>query len=81
MNEAQASREIVPTRAARPSLEDAFFLEEDGSERAAQGMQALAETKEAISTFGDHDDSSLRSSSSLSVRPETVAALAAVPFG
>jgi hypothetical protein len=68
-------------RAARV-LEDAFFLEEDRILRARlRAMQELAETKEAISSVsGITNDVILTRLVELNVKPETVAALAAVPL-
>ena len=68
-------------RAAR-LLEDAFFLEEDRVLRARfRAMRELAETKEAISSVsGITNDVILAKLVELNVKPETVAALAAVPL-
>jgi hypothetical protein len=63
-------------------LEDAFFLEEDRILRERrQAMRELAETKEAISSVsGITNDVILTRLVELEVKPETVAALAAVPL-
>jgi hypothetical protein len=63
-------------------LEDAFFLEEDRVLRERfRAMRELAETKEAISSVsGITNDVILTKLVELNVKPETVAALAAVPL-
>jgi hypothetical protein len=68
-------------RAAR-LLEDAFFLEEDRVLRERlRAMQNLAESKEALSSVsGITNDVILTKLVELNVKPETVAALAAVPL-
>lgn len=76
---AQATGSFV--RAAR-ILEDAFFLEEDRVLKARlQALRQLAETKEALSSVsGITNDAVLARLVELHVKPETVAALAAVPL-
>jgi hypothetical protein len=68
-------------RAAR-ILEDAFFLEEDRVLKGRlQAMRRLEETKEALSSVsGITNDAVLARLVELNVKPETVAALAAVPL-
>jgi hypothetical protein len=68
-------------RAAR-LLEDAFFLEEDRILKGRlQAMKQLEETKEALSSVsGITNDAVLARLVELNVKPETVAALAAVPL-
>lgn len=68
-------------RAARV-LEDAFFLEEDRILKGRlQAMRQLEETKEALSSVsGITNDAILARLVELKVKPETVAALAAVPL-
>lgn len=68
-------------RAAR-LLEDAFFLEEDRILKGRlQAMRQLKETKEALSSVsGITNDAVLARLVQLNVKPETVAALAAVPL-
>jgi hypothetical protein len=68
-------------RAAR-NVEDAFFLEQDALlVKKLQAMKQLAETKEALaSVSGIADDAVLSRLVELEVKPETVAALAAVPL-
>jgi hypothetical protein len=63
-------------------LEDAFFLEEDRVLKARlQALRQLAETKEALSSVsGITNDAVLARLVELHVKPETVAALAAVPL-
>ncbi len=68
-------------RAAR-NVEEAFFLEQDALlVQKLQAMKKLAETKEALaSVSGITDDAVLSRLVELEVKPETVAALAAVPL-
>lgn len=68
-------------RAAR-LLENAFFLDEDRILRERlQAMRKLAETKEVLaSVSGITNDAILTKLVELNVKPETVAALAAVPL-
>lgn len=63
-------------------LEDAFFLEQDRLLKdRLQAMKNLARTKEAISSVsGITNDAVLERLVALDVKPETVAALAAVPL-
>jgi hypothetical protein len=64
------------------SLEDAFFLEQDRKLIARRAELArLAETKEALaSVSGIKDQDILQHLVELNVRPETLAALSAVPL-
>lgn len=68
-------------RAAR-NVEEAFFLEQDALlVKKLQAMKKLAETKEALaSVSGISDDAVLTRLVELEVKPETVAALSAVPL-
>jgi hypothetical protein len=63
-------------------LEESFFLEEDRILRERlRAMKKLAETKESLSSVsGITNDAILTKLVELNVKPETVAALAAVPL-
>jgi hypothetical protein len=78
----RSTRSMESFNHAARLLEAAFFLQEDRilMERL-QAMQRLAETKEALSSVsGITDDAILSRLVELNVKPETVAALAAVPL-
>lgn len=71
-----------PKDLAARALEDAFFLERDRVlMEKLQAMKRMAETKEALSAAsGITNDAVLSRLVQLNVKPETVAALAAVPL-
>ena len=78
----RSTRSLESFNHAARVLEAAFFLQEDRilMERL-QTMQRLAETKEALSSVpGITNDAILTRLVELNVKPETLAALAAVPL-
>jgi hypothetical protein len=64
------------------SLEDSFFLDRDRQLLAARAeLKKLAETKEALaSVSGIHNQDILQHLVEMNVRPETLAALSAIPL-
>lgn len=64
------------------SLEDTFFMEQDRKLRASKAeLTKMAETKEALaSVSGIKDQAVLQKLVEINVRPETLAALSAIPL-
>jgi len=76
------TRDLDAIQGAARNVEEAFFLQQDALlVKKLQAMRKLAETKEALaSVSGIDDDAVLARLVELEVKPETVAALAAVPL-